>query len=100
MSIGAIYVYWTQGFNAWAFIIILLNASIGILTSLFIKTFNSILKAIASAIQLILTAVLSLLIFRIQISWNTIVAIFVVTAAILIYAQILEIFLCNLFSQK
>ena len=87
MDTEATYTSWTHGFNAWALGIIIVNALIGIMTSLFIKTFNSILKAIVSAIELILTAVLGLLIFKIPIYWNTFVAIFIVAAAILIYAM-------------
>src|SRR5699024_9173964 len=39
------------------------NAAIGIVTSFFLKTLNSILKTFASALELILTAVLSYLFF-------------------------------------
>ena len=67
--------------------IVMVNASIGIMTSLFIKTFNSVLKTFVSAIELMLTAILSFLIFGIPIYWNTVVAIFIVSAAILIYAM-------------
>ena len=76
-----------RGFNKLVIAIVLINASIGIMTSLFIKTFNSVLKTFVSAIELMLTAILSFLIFGIPIYWNTVVAIFIVSAAILIYAM-------------
>ena len=76
-----------RGFNKLVIAIVLINASIGIMTSLFIKTFNSVLKTFVSAIELMLTAILSFLIFGIPIYWNTVVAIFIVSTAILIYAM-------------
>ena len=76
-----------RGFNKWGIAIVMVNASIGIMTSLFIKTFNSVLKTFVSAIELMLTAILSFLIFGIPIYWNTVVAIFIVSTAILIYAM-------------
>ena len=76
-----------RGFNKLVIAIVLINASIGIMTSLFIKTFNSVLKTFVSAIELMLTAILSFLVFGIPIYWNTVVAIFIVSTAILIYAM-------------
>ena len=57
------------------------------MTSLFIKTFNSVLKTFVSAVELMLTAILSLVFFGIPIYWNTIVAIFIVSVAVLMYAM-------------
>ena len=65
--------------------IIVCNASIGIMTSLFIKTFNSVLKTFVSALELVLTAILSFLIFGIPIYWNTSVSVLVVSGAIMMY---------------
>ena len=76
-----------EGFNSLVMAIIFTNALIGIMTSLFILTFNSVLKTFVSAVELILTAILSLAIFGIPIHWNTILAIFVVSVAIVIYAM-------------
>ena len=76
-----------KGFDKLVIAIVLINASIGIMTSLFIKTFNSVLKTFVSAIELMLTAILSFVFFGIPIKWNTIVAIFIVSVAILIYAM-------------
>ena len=75
-----------EGFDTVAVAIIFINALIGIMTSLFIQTFNSVLKTFVSAVELILTAILSLAIFGIPIHLNTIIAIFVVSGAIVIYA--------------
>lgn len=78
---------WFKGFDKLVIAIVMLNSSIGIMTSLFIKTFNSVLKTFVSAIELMLTAILSFALFGIPIYWNTIVAILIVSVAILIYAM-------------
>jgi drug/metabolite transporter (DMT)-like permease len=75
-----------KGFDKLVIEIVMINASIGIMTSLFIKTFNSVLKTFVSAIELILTAILSFVLFGIPIYWNTILAIFIVSVSILVYA--------------
>ncbi|CAG0889141.1 unnamed protein product [Cyprideis torosa] len=67
--------------------LILNNSAAGILTGFFLKTFNSILKTFASALELMFTAVLCWLIFGIPIDYTTVIAIFVVSYAILLYAQ-------------
>jgi drug/metabolite transporter (DMT)-like permease len=63
------------------------NALIGIVTSLFLKIFNSILKAFASAMELVFTAILSFLILGIPIYWNTILSVAIVSSAVIMYAQ-------------
>ncbi|KAJ3657392.1 hypothetical protein Zmor_009199 [Zophobas morio] len=63
------------------------NAAIGIVTSFFLKTLNSILKTFASALELILTAVLSYLFFSIPIYLNTVLAIGTVMFAVYLYSQ-------------
>ena len=63
------------------------NAAIGITTSLFLRNLNSILKTFASALELMFTAVLCWLIFGIAIDMYTVVAIFIVSIAVLIYSQ-------------
>ncbi|CAG0904542.1 unnamed protein product [Cyprideis torosa] len=68
-------------------LLILNNSAVGIVTAFFLKTFNSILKTFASALELMFTAVLCWLIFGIPIDYATVVAIFVVSYAILLYAQ-------------
>ena len=68
-------------------IIILNNAAIGIVTSLFLKSLNSILKAFAGALELMLTAVLSWIIFGIPLDRFTIVAFFFVTFSTWLYSR-------------
>lgn len=63
------------------------NAAIGIVTSFFLKTLNSILKTFASALELVLTAVLSYVFFSIPIYLNTVLAIVTVMFAIYLYSQ-------------
>lgn len=63
------------------------NAAIGITTSLFLRSLNSILKTFASALELMFTAVLCWFIFGIPIDIFTFVAIFIVTGAIVLYAR-------------
>ena len=67
--------------------IILNNSFAGIITSLFLKNLNSIVKAFASALELIFTALLSFLLLRIPLHWNTILAVAVVSYAVVMYAQ-------------
>ena len=68
-------------------IIILNNAAIGIVTSLFLKSLNSILKAFASALELMFTAVLSWIIFSIPLDVNTVLAIFIVSFSTWLYSR-------------
>ena len=56
-------------------------------TSLFLKNLNSILKAFASALELVFTAILSFLLLGIPLHWNTILAVAVVSYAVVMYAQ-------------
>ncbi|XP_059138671.1 UDP-galactose transporter senju-like [Physella acuta] len=63
------------------------NAAIGIVTSLFLRSLNSILKTFASALELMFTAVLCWMIFGIPVDLYTILAIFIVSLATYLYAQ-------------
>lgn len=67
--------------------VVLNNAAIGIVTSFFLSQLNSILKTFASALELMFTAVLCWIIFGIPIYQNTIIAIVIVTIAILLYSK-------------
>ncbi|CAG5121416.1 unnamed protein product [Candidula unifasciata] len=67
--------------------IIINNAAIGIVTSLFLRSLNSILKTFASALELMFTAVLCWFIFGIPVDKFTVLAIFIVSVATYIYAQ-------------
>lgn len=63
------------------------NAAVGIITSFFLKTLNSILKTFASALELVLTAIFSFIFFSIPIHLNTIIALVLVMFAIYLYSQ-------------
>ena len=54
--------------------LIINNAVLGIVTSLFLKKLNSILKAFASALELVITAILSVPILRIPLTPTTVMA--------------------------
>ncbi|CAG2053570.1 unnamed protein product [Timema podura] len=68
-------------------IIMFNNAAIGIITSFFLKNLNSILKTFASALELMFTAVLCWLLFGIPIYANTMIAISIVSYAVILYSQ-------------
>ncbi len=63
------------------------NAAIGIVTSLFLKSLNSILKTFASALELLFTGILSWIIFNIPLDISTVIAIFIVSIAIWLYSK-------------
>lgn len=63
------------------------NAAIGIITSFFLKTLNSILKTFASALEILLTAVLCYLLFNIPIYVNTMLSIVIVLFSVYLYSQ-------------
>ena len=68
-------------------LIIINNAAIGIVTALFLRSLNSILKTFASALELMFTAVLAWFIFGIAVNLFTVIAIVIVSIATLLYAQ-------------
>ncbi|KAG8041881.1 hypothetical protein G9C98_007185 [Cotesia typhae] len=68
-------------------LIIINNAAIGIITSFFLKNLNSILKTFASALELVFTAILCWMIFGIPIYINTVLAIAMVSYAVILYSQ-------------
>ncbi|CAF3551978.1 unnamed protein product [Rotaria sp. Silwood1] len=67
-------------------LIILNNAAVGIVTSLFLKSMTSILKTFASALELLFTSILAWIIFAIPVSIYTFIAIFIVSAAVYLYS--------------
>lgn len=73
-----------QGF---VILIIINNSLVGVVTSMFLKHLNSVLKSLASAIEIVLTAILSCLLLGIPIYWNTVVAVVLLTFAIVIYVK-------------
>lgn len=74
-------------FEPLVFMVMFNNALCGIVTSLFLKSFNSILKIFASALELIITAIVCLIIFAIPIDSYTVIAIIIVSVAIYIYSK-------------
>ena len=68
-------------------LIIFNNAILGIITSLFLKKLNSILKAFAAALELVFTALLSVPIFGIPFTLHTMLAIFLISVAVVLYSQ-------------
>lgn len=68
-------------------VVILNNAAVGIVTSVFLRKLNSILKTFASALELFITAILSWFIFGIVIDIWTVVAMFIVAYAIYLYSR-------------
>ena len=74
-------------FNFKVILIIINNAAIGIVTSLFLKSLNSILKTFASALELMFTGVLSWIIFGIPLDLLTVVAILIVFFATWLYSK-------------
>ncbi|XP_012054894.1 PREDICTED: CMP-sialic acid transporter 4 [Atta cephalotes] len=68
-------------------LIMLNNSLVGIITSFFLKTLNSILKTFASAVELIFTAMLCWILFSIPVSTNTIVSIVMVSVAVILYSR-------------
>jgi len=67
--------------------LILNNSVLGIITSLFLKKLNSILKAFASALELVFTALLSVPILGIPLTLHTVLALCLISLAVVMYAQ-------------
>jgi drug/metabolite transporter (DMT)-like permease len=66
--------------------IILNNAAVGIVTSLFLKSMTSILKTFASALELLFTSILAWMLFSIPVSIYTFIAIIIVSTAVYLYS--------------
>jgi UDP-sugar transporter A1/2/3 len=77
----------SQIINYKVILIMINNALIGIVTSLFLKSLNSILKTFASALELMFTAVLSWIIFGIPLDFTTVIAIGIVSYATFLYSK-------------
>lgn len=63
------------------------SAIVGIVTSFFLKNLNSILKTYASALELIITAIVCYILFKILITFYTIVSICLVVISVAMYFQ-------------
>ncbi len=74
-------------FNFKVVLIIFNNAAIGLVTSLFLKNLNSILKTFASALELVFTAILSMIIFNIPLDSLTVFSIAIVSYATWLYSK-------------
>lgn len=72
----------------WKVLLIMVNnAMIGIVTSLFLKSLNSILKTFASALELMFTGILAWIFFGIALDFLTVVSIAIVFLATWLYSQ-------------
>lgn len=67
--------------------VIIVNALCGLVTSWFLKDFNSILKNFAAAIELFAIAILAWLIYDDALDKYTIIALFLVTASLIVYSR-------------
>lgn len=67
-------------------VIAIINCTIGIVTSFFLKYLNSILKTFASALELLFTAVLCWIVFSIPIHINTVLSIAIVSISVYLYS--------------
>ena len=67
-------------------LIIVNNAAVGLVTSLFLKSMTSILKSFASALELLFTSLLAWMLFGIPVSMYTFAAIFIVSMAVYFYS--------------
>jgi UDP-sugar transporter A1/2/3 len=74
-------------FNLQVLLIILNNAAAGLITSLFLSMLNSILKTYASALELVLTAFLTKIIFGVPLNLWTFISISLILFSTFIYAK-------------
>ncbi|XP_046962332.1 UDP-galactose transporter senju [Vanessa cardui] len=63
------------------------SAIVGIVTSFFLKNLNSILKTYASALELVITALVCYILFNIIITWYTVTSICLVSIAVAMYLK-------------
>ena len=73
--------------NPFVLILIVNNAVLGIVTSLFLKQLNSVLKAFASALEMVFTALLSWPLLGVPLTLHTAAALVAICTAVVIYAQ-------------
>jgi solute carrier family 35 (UDP-sugar transporter), member A1/2/3 len=77
----------SETFKPGVILIAVNSCCIGICTSFFLKYMNSILKTFASALELVFTAILCLVLFSMPIHLNTILAILIVSFSVYLYSQ-------------
>jgi len=73
--------------NPLVLLLIINNAVLGIITSLFLQKLNSVVKAFASALELVITALVSWPLLDIPLTPHTVTALVAICAAVVIYAQ-------------
>lgn len=71
--------------DTFVILIIINSAVVGIVTSFFLKNLNSILKTYASALELVITAIVCYLLFNILITGFTVLSICLVSIAVAMY---------------
>lgn len=77
----------SQVFKPSIILIMVNNAAIGIVTSLFLRSLNSILKSFASALELMFTGILAWIFFGIPLDMLTVFSILVVSFATWLYSN-------------
>ncbi|XP_050428788.1 UDP-galactose transporter senju isoform X2 [Adelges cooleyi] len=77
----------SSSINFWAILIVLNSAAYGIVTSLLLHSLNSIMKVFATAVELVLIALLSWIILSYPITWQTAVGVCIVSFSVVIYAK-------------
>merc|ERR1711962_1309308 len=73
--------------NPLVIMLIINNAVLGIITNLFLQKLNSVLKAFASALELVITAVVSWPLLGIPLTLNTVTALVAISVAVILYAR-------------
>lgn len=63
------------------------SAVYGVITSLLLQTLNSIMKVFATAIELVLIAILSWVILGYPINLQTVTAVIIVSCSVVLYAK-------------
>lgn len=86
-ELGTIFEDFSPLADIFVILIIVNSAIVGIVTSFFLKNLNSILKTYASALELVITALVCYVLFDILITWFTIVSICLVSIAVAMYFQ-------------
>ncbi|XP_047992480.1 UDP-galactose transporter senju isoform X2 [Leguminivora glycinivorella] len=86
-ELGTVFDDFSSLANIFVILIIVNSAVVGIVTSFFLKNLNSILKTYASALELIITAVVCYLLFNILITWGTVISICLVSIAVGMYMK-------------
>ncbi|XP_061703770.1 UDP-galactose transporter senju isoform X1 [Cydia pomonella] len=86
-ELGTVFDDFSSLANIIVILIIVNSAVVGIVTSFFLKNLNSILKTYASALELVITAVVCYLLFNILITWGTVTSICLVSVAVGMYMK-------------